>query len=353
MEAEAEDKLPKNVSTALEALSLYHRGGRYEAEGDLQNAILFYDKAFKLEPTLYHLKIPPPFSQKESIIESTNYESMEKFNEPTILQHETFPPLASSSSLASGWSTLPPDLVTAILLKCVTWYFLKPFLILCQTSPLFFRTFGPQNDFFWHHLYTSALTWMPADDFLKKHGNYFSSEEYNHLKNDLMTFAFFRQTTSSTAEASTESPKMASSMQTSFYSLFKAMYQNLLAFNGVYISKIIYLRRGEPSLQSSTSTATNPPIHVVTYYRYLKFFKSGRFISILSNKNPAFIIPKLVQHLTLLQQLAPLSSNFLPLYHPIDRLRLTDHQKALCQSYHLFFKDLQFFEGIFYLPLIK
>ncbi|KAI9899360.1 hypothetical protein N3K66_005821 [Trichothecium roseum] len=63
-------------------------------------------------------------------------------------------------------------------------------------------------------------------------------------------------------------------------------------FNGAYISTVNYVRSG----QASTNQATwgGAPIHIVTYYRYLRFFRDGTCISLLSTSEPADV----VHHLT-------------------------------------------------------
>lgn len=63
-------------------------------------------------------------------------------------------------------------------------------------------------------------------------------------------------------------------------------------FNGAYISTVNYVRSG----QASTNQATwgGAPIHIVTYYRYLRFFRDGTCVSLLSTSEPADV----VHHLT-------------------------------------------------------
>ncbi|KAF4632960.1 hypothetical protein G7Y89_g5160 [Cudoniella acicularis] len=64
-----------------------------------------------------------------------------------------------------------------------------------------------------------------------------------------------------------------------------------IRFNGCYISTVNYIRPG----QASASLVTwNSPVHIVTYYRYLRFFRDGTVISLLSTDEPADV----VHHLT-------------------------------------------------------
>ncbi|KAK4945386.1 hypothetical protein LTR10_015281 [Elasticomyces elasticus] len=64
-----------------------------------------------------------------------------------------------------------------------------------------------------------------------------------------------------------------------------------IRFTGVYISTVNYTRPGGAS--ASAFTWSNP-IHVVTYYRYLRFFRDGTCISLLTTDEPIDV----VHHLT-------------------------------------------------------
>ncbi|USW59153.1 Putative F-box only protein FBXO9/FBXO48 [Septoria linicola] len=64
-----------------------------------------------------------------------------------------------------------------------------------------------------------------------------------------------------------------------------------IRFNGCYISTVNYTRAGA----TSTNTLTwGAPIHVVTYFRYLRFHRDGSCISLLTTSEPADV----VHHLT-------------------------------------------------------
>jgi F-box protein 9 len=64
-----------------------------------------------------------------------------------------------------------------------------------------------------------------------------------------------------------------------------------IRFNGCYISTVNYVRTGQAS---SNQPTWGSPIHIVTYYRYLRFFRDGTLISLLSTAEPA----EVVHHLT-------------------------------------------------------
>ncbi|KAK4556494.1 hypothetical protein LTR86_006638 [Recurvomyces mirabilis] len=64
-----------------------------------------------------------------------------------------------------------------------------------------------------------------------------------------------------------------------------------IRFNGCYISTVNYTR---PGATNTNSLTWGSPIHVVTYYRYLRFFRDGTVISLLTTTEPADV----VHHLT-------------------------------------------------------
>jgi F-box protein 9 len=64
-----------------------------------------------------------------------------------------------------------------------------------------------------------------------------------------------------------------------------------IRFTGVYISTVNYTR---PGGSSATASTWSNPVHIVTYYRYLRFFRDGTCISLLTTSEPV----EVVHHLT-------------------------------------------------------
>lgn len=64
-----------------------------------------------------------------------------------------------------------------------------------------------------------------------------------------------------------------------------------IRFGGCYISTVNYIRSGQASSNQST---WGSPVHIVTYYRYLRFYRDGTAISLLTTAEPADV----VHHLT-------------------------------------------------------
>lgn len=87
-----------------------------------------------------------------------------------------------------------------------------------------------------------------------------------------------------------ESLAVTHSLTPAVYRSWKAMFRHRprIRFNGVYISTVNYVRSG----QASTNQATwgGAPIHIVTYYRYLRFYRDGSTISLLTVSTPADVV---------------------------------------------------------------
>lgn len=62
-----------------------------------------------------------------------------------------------------------------------------------------------------------------------------------------------------------------------------------IRFTGIYISTVNYTRAGATS--SFQNLSWNSPIHIVTYYRYLRFYPDGTVVSLLSTTEPVDVVP--------------------------------------------------------------
>lgn len=78
-------------------------------------------------------------------------------------------------------------------------------------------------------------------------------------------------------------------LKTTYASSYRTMFRTRprLRFNGCYIATANYTRAGA----TSTNTLTwGVPVHVVTYYRYLRFFPDGTCISLLTTSEPLDVV---------------------------------------------------------------
>ncbi|KAF3098980.1 hypothetical protein TWF102_004805 [Orbilia oligospora] len=61
-----------------------------------------------------------------------------------------------------------------------------------------------------------------------------------------------------------------------------------IRYNGIYISTCTYLRQGHQA--ASSMALSTIPVHMVTYYRYLRFFPSGFAIHLLTPAEPSDVV---------------------------------------------------------------
>ncbi|PHH73265.1 hypothetical protein CDD82_5560 [Ophiocordyceps australis] len=112
------------------------------------------------------------------------------------------------------------------------------------------------------------------------------------------------------AQAHAES-RLALSLIPSTYPSWMHMFRSRprIRFNGCYISTVNYIRSG----QASTNQATwdTSPVHIVTYYRYLRFFPDGSALSLLSTTPPADIVHHLSRQTVHSHRASPATS-YLP-----------------------------------------
>jgi F-box protein 9 len=83
----------------------------------------------------------------------------------------------------------------------------------------------------------------------------------------------------------------------SIYPTYRTLFRQRprIRFNGCYISTVNYTRPGQASPTSST---WGSPIHIVTYFRYLRFLRDGTCISLLTTSEPSDVVPYLfVEHM--------------------------------------------------------
>ncbi|KAI9810341.1 MAG: hypothetical protein M1827_006308 [Pycnora praestabilis] len=88
-------------------------------------------------------------------------------------------------------------------------------------------------------------------------------------------------------------PRTLSLLHSKYSSSWHTMFRlrPRLRFNGCYISTVNYAR---PGASSPTQITWNTPVHIVTYYRYLRFFRDGTAVSLLTTAEPVDV----VHHLT-------------------------------------------------------
>jgi len=106
---------------------------------------------------------------------------------------------------------------------------------------------------------------------------------------DLLGYPLLDQVLSKTTETSPTQVHFHD-LTPSVYSTYRAQFRARprIRFSGCYISTVNYTR---PGAASQTQQYTwSSPIHVVTYFRYLRFFRDGTVISLLTTAEPADVV---------------------------------------------------------------
>lgn len=90
-------------------------------------------------------------------------------------------------------------------------------------------------------------------------------------------------------------------LSTLYSSSWQTMFRHRprVRFNGCYISTVNYIRAGQASAHQIT---WNSPVHIVTYYRYLRLFRDGTAISLCTTAEPADVVHHLTKDLFRLRQ---------------------------------------------------
>lgn len=127
-----------------------------------------------------------------------------------------------------------------------------------------------------HYHWQAGVEWEPLDD-----------EPDEVIEGMLVTMEELAQ------RRQEEKLALTKSLTPSVYPSWKAQFRSRprIRFNGCYISTVNYVRTGQAS---TNQTTWNSPIHIVTYYRYLRFFRDGTLISLLTTIEPS----EVVHHLT-------------------------------------------------------
>lgn len=96
----------------------------------------------------------------------------------------------------------------------------------------------------------------------------------------------------------------ASLLDSGVYASWKHMFRTRprIRFNGCYISTVNYIRTGQATNQAVWG---GNPVLIVTYYRYLRFFRDGTAISLLTTTSPAEVVHHLTPELLRLHREAP------------------------------------------------
>ncbi len=133
-----------------------------------------------------------------------------------------------------------------------------------------------------HYHFQRSITWEPLT--LPEALADFDSE-VDEADGEAYTIEELRRRREAEAHATT----LALYRGVSGYATWQSMFQRRprVRFNGCYISTVNYIRPGQNSGHHLT---WNTPVHIVTYYRYLRLFRDGTAISLTTTDEPAHVV---------------------------------------------------------------
>ncbi|KAK9344299.1 hypothetical protein V1522DRAFT_410635 [Lipomyces starkeyi] len=249
-------KEDQEVSRAQRALKIYELAVEKERDGNLSDALKFYRQSFRLDdgvdklyknkhfPSSAFTKRAPSPSKKATTSTLPTDKTRSLLSDYSHLEAEP-----EDQALPSPLIKLPNEITNTILRTLAvldlssftkTSYTCRKLAFLAYSDSMLWRSLCMKE-------YPKMAYEVPVDE-----------NEAIHLWNDNWRLMFL------------ERPR--------------------IMFNGIYISTCNYHRYG-------VSHSWNVPIHIVTYYRYVRFFDDGTCITHLTTKEPTEVVPEFHRHL--------------------------------------------------------
>ncbi|GAM83234.1 hypothetical protein ANO11243_012200 [Dothideomycetidae sp. 11243] len=300
------DLLNAEPQTALEH---YEKAVENETAGKLGESLRLYRRAFKLDdkvhekyknkhfppsahpprPSQHHVlksAEPAPHTLAESThgLPPTIAQLIQEFSSLSIPSAE--PPTDASPRPPCPIAELPEEILTQVLyhLACNNVANFARTALVCKRLAYLVMS----EERIW-----KAVTMSKTQGFGGMHydfvcdvfgKNLFAEEERvldgTYTSPDVMKY---HQSRSSSIDAS--SSLLVAQYSGSWRQMFRTRPR--IRFHGVYISTVNYTRPGAASTTINTWTT---PVHVVTYYRYLRFFRDGTCISLLTTAEPTDVV---------------------------------------------------------------
>ncbi|CAK7268433.1 hypothetical protein SEPCBS57363_003093 [Sporothrix epigloea] len=321
------------------ALEHYERAVEKEALGSLGDSLKHYRTAFRMDSTVdkkyknKHYPAPPPAAAASGAGPSISSETVkvqklpegaDVSKEPARLVREGPPPtlgelIKSFSGLAIEGAPPPvegmppppcplaelPDELLVNILRDVALDDVGDFVRLarvCRKLAFLVATedriwrrvcVGPEFGFAnMHRTWARTIEWGQLPEASEENSDDDGLRRQRQASNYATTMKLRKGVKTMEGAAEDENSREASFFPP-VYSSWQRMFRlrPRIRFNGCYISTVNYIRPGQPS--ASLATWANP-VHIVTYFRYLRFFRDGTVISLLTTSEP----PDVIHHLT-------------------------------------------------------
>ncbi|KAI9673961.1 MAG: hypothetical protein M1817_002167 [Caeruleum heppii] len=278
------------------ALEHYERAVEKETQGVLGDSLKHYRQAFRLDSdvdrTYTRKHFPPHTRSKKSLVTSSStaaFQSKPSSKDPqstetvsatslidtfsSLAIHPSEPPTSESPPPPCPISALPQELLAEVLLHLAVAdvaafarlsSVCKPFAYLFATEERVWKRVAEGREFGFTAMHYAFACPIPGDPPLNK----------GHTLHD----------------SSPHPPSLPRSLSlTPTYPTYYASFRSRprIRFNGLYISTVNYLR---PGASSPNQLTWNTPVHIVTYYRYLRFFRDGTLLSLLTTNEPSDVV---------------------------------------------------------------
>ncbi|KAH8899450.1 hypothetical protein GQ53DRAFT_741578 [Thozetella sp. PMI_491] len=315
---ESETAKGKEPVTALEH---YEKAVEKEAIGSLGESLRLYRKAFRIDDTVdqkYRAKhfpkswAPKPAQSSQVSTSATAADAAPKAGAPDTQQmtineligsfsglriEPARPEIAGMPEPPCPISELPDELLIHILRDVAVLdvgdfvrlaRVCKRFAFLVATEDRIWRRVCLGDEFGFGGMYYQwrrQITWGPltTEDILAE-----APEDY---------LDSFPLTLEERSERHTEEG-LAKTLAL-YNSLYNSSWQRMfrlrprIRFNGCYICTVNYIRAG----QATAQLRWDSPVHIVTYYRYLRFFRDGTVISLLTTSEPGDVVHYMTREL--------------------------------------------------------
>jgi F-box protein 9 len=297
---------PKEPTTALEH---YERAVEKEGQGSLGDSVSLYRKAFRMDDKVHEsykkkhfppsafpapkpanpnpsgaaVTVPNTAHHSLSGLPPTVSELISEFSSLTILGEPAPPDLSPEPPCPIA--TVPEEILTNILLNIAITDVgsLAKVALVCKRMAYLVLT----EDSLWRrvvHGHEFGLAAMHYKYSVTVLGEPISKDSVDDENTDFVL-------DSSPVVAPTTESQPLSLTQT--YPTYRQMFRlrPRIRFNGCYISTVNYTRPGA----NSTALSWSSPVLIVTYYRYLRFFRDGSVISLLTTSEPSDVVPYMLK----------------------------------------------------------
>lgn len=305
-------KISEEPTTALDH---YEKAVEREGQGSLGDSVALYRKAFRMDPDVQDLfkkkHFPPssfpapkpadPNPSNASVtVPNTAHHSLTALP-PTISELITdFTGLSIAKAPApTDLSPAPPcpiadipdEILTQILLTLAITD-VASFIRTAQVCKRLAYLVLTEDSIY------KRIAHGPEYGFAGMHYNYICTEDGDpisafSLDDSNKEFSLIDTSPTIAPEESTTTTTITPTIPLSpLYPSYRTMFRTRprIRFQGCYISTVNYTRPGH-----ANSMRWNTPILIVTYYRYLRFYRDGTVISLLTTHEPTDVVPYLTK----------------------------------------------------------